>query len=192
MIVIFDGPRASGKTEHVACLMGKLSDLGVRNVVYKFERPEDPFAQMMQAITKFEEEPKTVHILDRFSMTEYVFSTWLERIPHGYLVERIRAINKRLSNVKAIHAILMADLPVMAQRITERPEHRGWDMPMDTVRPMWFASLPMAPDILLLPSNTREDLNANVTRILSMPQILSLISVSTMDNFPHRKGTNGC
>lgn len=158
MILIIDGPRASGKSTMVDLIAGYCGNESIPFEIFKHQRGNDPFQDMLDSIERFNKEWRTIHICDRFSMTEYVFSIYHKRVPLGFLIQRITEINKELEHALAIHVILQTSTRLMEQRMLERPIGRTWDMlPPEAVNLVWTAAMGIAPGAVLLNNDDEND-----------------------------------
>ena len=159
MIIIVDGPRGSGKTHLCDKIEQTCETFKLQTVRWKSIRGDDPFEEMLDAIDDWDQHPHTVYIVDRFSLTEFVFSIWHERVFLYELIRQIKTINAKLHSAKAIHIVLMADLQTLEERLEDRPEGRRWDMPKEVIRPLWTAAIATAvrDEIWMEKHETEED-----------------------------------
>ena len=182
MLIVIDGPRGSGKTTLVNGVVEKLQEYEVPVMKFKSERPADPFEQMKDAIDYFRSRSDLVWVADRFSLTEFVMSTALERINPIYLGKKMDEIHKYMAaNIVSTTFVLFASNAVLDRRIKQREKGRRWDMEKKAVTPLWRAAISLAiPHINVIPreNNFNDDLEFNIQEILTTIQYLEKTHVS--------------
>ena len=139
-LIVVDGPRGVGKTTMTTQLVEELKG-SIDIELFKSQRPVDPITQMHQAINMFSENPKKVFVCDRFSLTEWVMSTALNRVEPRRLRRTISIIEERLFDLNTHYFVMMAPIDVLDERLREREAGRGWDVPKDVVWPLWTAAV---------------------------------------------------
>lgn len=137
-VVIFDGPRGSGKTTTALMTVAKLQKLGYRAEYFKkgVRSPRNEYTNMVQHLKDFLAVPDRIMVVDRFAATEWVMSTYYEREHASVLMNWMQHIDQELANISAIHIILLPDITTLERRIQDRKGH-DWDMDKHAVRPLW-------------------------------------------------------
>lgn len=177
-IIICDGPRGVGKSRLVELIDKECQRKGLQTNIFKGERGEDPFEQMENALRNFESHPHTVHICDRFLLTEIVFSIYHRRSPMERLYRGFQQINSRLRPPDVLHFLLIASPEVLELRLTERPEGRRTDMPFELVNPIWrMAALMAMPHLKLRYNETDFHLDGIVQEIMLSERMQNLIAL---------------
>ncbi len=139
MILIIEGMRGSGKTTLVSEIVKRLIKQEVNAVQWKAERANtgSPFEGMMTSIREFDADPFKVFILDRFHLSEYVYSTYLQRVPLKDLLTTTKILDSHLSARHAKCVILDATYDTIDSRMALREEKRKLDMPVLNAKNLW-------------------------------------------------------
>ena len=141
-LVILDGPRGSGKSTVGNALVERLHNDGWPLVTYfkKTKRvPEDEYTNMMEHITAWNQIGGIV-IVDRFALSEWTMSIVHNRRPDYAQLTLDCGLALNLAREQGFAAILTASDEELDRRINSRNEHRGWDMPVEAVNPIWRAA----------------------------------------------------
>ena len=139
MIVILEGPRGTGKTTLCAELVRRLNDDGLPAEVHKGQRVGDPIEGMLSTLSeKFSTD--RIWVVDRFHLTEWVMSIHLQRRDFVELTRDIRHIDTLLDQAWALGFILEAPDVVLLDRIQQRNDGRGMEMPLSESRKLWDAA----------------------------------------------------
>jgi len=116
MIIVLEGRRGVGKTalaEWVTAIINYNSD--VKAVAHKFERDSNPYRSMMGTVKAFGPE-ETVHVIDRFHLSEYVYSAYYSRIPWAKLVSQTFDIRSRLLDYRSLVCYVYCNDKARAER----------------------------------------------------------------------------
>lgn len=181
MIVIIDGPRGSGKSLMCEALRMEFINTPIRVEKFKSTRPDDPFEEMIQAINSFSFNHDRLFIVDRFHLTEYVFSVYHNRVPLSKLINQTIHISRKLERASAIRVVLMASPEVLAERLKNRPEGRGPDMPLELVQPLWAASMAVDDGAKMVFNNHHVDRAAIMNDIIFSTRMVAFLKKHGME-----------
>lgn len=164
MIIIVDGMRGSGKTTLVTEIVKRLVDREINAVQWKAERTDagSPYDGMMNSIQEFDADPFKVFVLDRFHLTEYVMSTYLQRVPLQELLTTTTVLDSRLSVRHAKCVILDASYDTIDNRMALREGTRKLDMPVLNAKNLWAEALALSRIAIRRNNNTWQDFDDNV------------------------------
>ena len=176
MLVLVDGPRGAGKSTVSQALVAKLQEEGHQATYFKkvIRKPEDEFGNMMEHIDTWQAIGGIV-VVDRYALSEWTMSIVHNR--RGDYQQLTNECSIALLNATAhgFAVILTASAEVLNDRINHRNEHRGWDMPIDTVGPIWRAAAGTFDVQLFDTSDTPVELVVNMLRLT----VLALLSKKT-------------
>lgn len=163
MIVIVDGMRGSGKTTLVKEVVNRLIAHGVDAIQWKAERTDagSPYEGMLESIKQFDMEPFKVFCLDRFHLTEYVMSTYLQRVPLHELLTTTKTLDSLLSARHAKCVILDATYDTIDNRMALREGTRKLDMPVLNAKNLWAEALALSRIAVKRHNNTWQDFDDN-------------------------------
>jgi thymidylate kinase len=134
MIIIFEGPKFSGKSTAIKLTAKMLKERGFEVVVEKFYRSDDPTHDMLLRIRELADLGRTpegfkvVHLIDRFHLTEYVYRMADGNFPisEQVLVEDTILIQRMLLAARATVIITQCnDELERLERITSREYRFG-------------------------------------------------------------------
>lgn len=120
MIVVFEGPRCSGKTTLALNLVTELKADKFPAELWKSERGKDPLSDMITTIYSDFEDQTKLWVIDRFHLSEYVNSKASKRGTSAYVAEldqQIWHIDRLLQGRDAIIVHLIVGLNTRRMRL---------------------------------------------------------------------------
>jgi thymidylate kinase len=163
MIIVFEGPKFSGKSTAIKLAAKILKERGFEVVVEKFDRSDDPTHDMLLRIRELADLGRTpegfkvVHLIDRFHLTEYVYRMADGNFPisEQVLVEDTILIQRMLLAARATVIVMQCNDEL--ERL-ERITLRGYplDQTLDT------------PEALELWKSTCDAFNKRYHNVVSM------------------------
>lgn len=131
--------RGSGKTTLVSKLVEQLNSIGYASEAWKAQRSDSasPFEGMKASIAEFDQDPFKIFVLDRFHLTEYVMSTYLQRVSLQDLLTTTTILDSMLAKRHAKCVILDATYNTIDERMSLREGHRKLDMPVLNAKNLW-------------------------------------------------------
>lgn len=178
-ILIIDGMRGSGKTTMCQKLLERFHQDGLDAVVFKGERIEgvSPHEGMILQIEEFDKNPGRIFILDRFHLTEYVMSTYLQRIELGPLLMQTKKLDVALFARGAKCVLLDASYDTIDLRMSAREGTRKLDMPVLNAKNLWAEAQALSRIAKTFPNDTAAQQEAVMHYcIISMAMELEKVS----------------
>ena len=148
MIIVIDGPKASGKSETIKIIASLLKARGREVEVLKMERGDDPTHDMLLQLThlanlgRTEEGFRKLYLIDRFHLTEYVYRMADRKFPinEQTLVNDTILIQRMLLAARATVMILTCNnKEEIAKRLAEREQREHQTLDSDEVLAQWAA-----------------------------------------------------
>ena len=172
MLYILEGPRNSGKTTAVRKLQTVLGDSAYTIKFQRTSRPTPPLF-MTQFLAKHWLaliDSRSICILDRFHLTEYVMRTVDKKVSQEVLLTSTYMIEIMLKNLGAITYFLDATPEVRRDRYKFRDEaHKKPELgiPMRDIDVAWKKAIStfVHADVRVWPSNTESDIDRLVRDI---------------------------
>lgn len=173
MLLIIEGMRGSGKTTLCQQLLDDCLKAGLKAEKFKGERSdtESPFDGMLKAIKQFDLNPDTVFILDRFHLTEYVMSTYLQRVETITLLTQIKTLDAYLSARSAKCVILDASYDTIDNRMSLRDERRKLDMPVLNAKNLWLEAKALSRIATIRPNDTIFQQQQTIEALISYAEL---------------------
>lgn len=142
-VCIIDGPRSAGKTTTISRVYEHFLNTNIEVRIHKTSRPDDNLWRgINNVLTEWFYAPdETIYLVDRFHLTEYVYSTALSRVDDFTLNRQFRQFDKRLEafGSKLRYTVLMASTLELMVRTLHRPEpeKQKYDFDLNQVWPIW-------------------------------------------------------
>ncbi len=129
-IFAVEGPRAAGKT-HFTQELSAVTGVPI----FKDQRGNDPDQQVRDIFDRFSDQNV---ILDRFFLTEWVYSTHFNRRNLTQLVQVTREFDARFKSVGGVGIILLPNPRTLRQRVLDRNDGRGFDIDPQLAYDLWW------------------------------------------------------
>lgn len=149
IVFVVDGPRSAGKTTAINEILTKCLELEIDASLHKTPRPtpDKLWTGIHETLTNWYMTPNgKVVLVDRFHLTEYVYSTALGRVDDFELEQKIRRVDERLASFGSEHlryTVLMASNLQLIHRTMDREEQekRTFDIEPKLVWPIWSLAI---------------------------------------------------
>lgn len=163
-MLILEGMRGSGKTTACLKILEKFKSAGVDAEIFKGTRIEgvSPNEGMLATIKEMDSNPLKVYILDRFHLTEYVMSSYLQRRDSVELLIQTKKLDLMLRDRSAKCVIFDATYDTIDLRMAERDGTRKLDMPVLNAKNLWAESKALSTIAVMRINNTSLDQIENV------------------------------
>lgn len=172
-LLVLDGPRGSGKSTLGMQIVESLNQIGYNAEYFKKGlRQENEFTNMVTHLRMWTSVPNRILVADRFVATEWVMSTYYERVESRTLFRWCNEVDDMLLQLDAVHAILLPELETLSRRIEQR-QSRNFDMDPMAVRPLWRAAHGFMKSSIMYAPETAE--NFTVVAGVLMTQLQSRV-----------------
>lgn len=141
MICVIDGPRSSGKTTIVNAVIDRFKHSSYDVRLHKTNRPsESLWKGINQTLDFWQSEPDSItYLVDRFHLTEYVYSTAYSRVDDFDLNRYFKAFDKRMSCYQGWmrYTALMCSEHELYDRTNFRQDGKTFDMQPELAWHLW-------------------------------------------------------